>query len=52
VLENGQYQSVSQSRLFPTLPIVEGFSLFLAKSQEQPVSELRREFKQWLQDYL
>jgi len=52
VWENGQYQSVSQSRLFPTLPIVEGFSLFLAKSQDQPVSALRREFKHWLQGYL
>ena len=52
ILENGQYQSVSQSQLFPTLPIVEGFSLFLSKSQDKPVSALRREFKQWLQNYL
>ncbi len=52
VLKNGQYQSVSQSQLFPALPIVEGFSLFLAKSQTLPISGLRREFKQWLQDYL
>ena len=52
VLENGQYQSVFQSKLFPNLPILEGFSLFLGKSQDKPVSALRREFKQWLQDYL
>jgi hypothetical protein len=52
VLENGQYQSVPQSQLFPTLPIIEGFSLFLRKSQDQPVSALRREFKHWLQNYL
>jgi Uma2 family endonuclease len=52
VLENGQYVNALMSKVFPDLPVLEGISLFLEKSGELPMSALRREFRQWLRDYL
>ena len=51
VLENGQYIKALTSKVFPDLPVIEGISLFLEKSEELPTSALRREFRQWLKDY-
>ena len=51
VLENGQYIKALTSKVFPDLPVIEGISLFLEKSEELPMSALRREFRQWLKDY-
>jgi Uma2 family endonuclease len=52
VLENGQYIKALTSKVFPDLPVIEGISLFLEKSGELPMSALRREFRQWLKNYL
>jgi Uma2 family endonuclease len=52
VLENGQYIKALMSKVFPDLPVIEGISLFLEKSEELPMSALRREFRQWLKDCL
>jgi Uma2 family endonuclease len=52
VLENEQYVNALTSKVFPDLPVLEGISLFLEKSGELPMSALRREFRQWLRDYL
>ena len=52
VLENGQYIKALTSKVFPDLPVIEGISLFLEKSEELPMSALRREFRQWFKDYL
>jgi len=52
VLENGQYVKALTSKVFPDIPVIEGISLFLEKSEELPMSALRREFRQWLRDYL
>jgi Uma2 family endonuclease len=52
VLENGQYVNALTSRVFPSIPVIEGITLCLEKSEEMPMSALRREFRQWLKDYL
>ena len=52
VLQNGQYQESLQSQLFPNFPIIAGFSLFLGKSAESPMSALRQEFRIWIRDRL
>jgi hypothetical protein len=52
VLENGQYVNALTSRVFPSISVIEGISLCLEKSEEMPMSALRREFRQWLKDYL
>jgi Uma2 family endonuclease len=52
VLENGQYVNALTSRVFPSIPVIEGITLCLEKSEEMPMSALRREFHQWLKDYL
>ena len=52
VLENGQYVNVLTSRVFPSISVIEGISLCLEKSEEMPMSALRREFREWLKDYL
>lgn len=52
MLENGQYVNALTSKVFPDLPVLEGISLFLEKSGKLPMSALRREFRQWLRDYL
>ena len=51
LLEEGQYITSQTSRVFPSVPVLEGISLFLKKSEELPMSALRREFRQWLQNY-
>jgi Uma2 family endonuclease len=52
LLQNGRYVSSTISGIFPSLPIVEGISLFLERSAELPMSALCREFRAWLQDRL
>jgi hypothetical protein len=52
VLENGQYINSLTSRIFSSVPVIEGISLCLEKSEEMPMSALRREFREWLKDYL
>jgi hypothetical protein len=32
--------------------VIEGITLCLEKSEEMPMSALRREFREWLKDYL
>lgn len=49
VLEDGKYLNSSVSKAFPSVPVIEGISLFLEKSKDMPMSALRREFRQWLQ---
>jgi|GEM_PF-2958202 len=34
----------------PNFPVVEGFSLFLAKSVESPMSALHQEFRTWIRN--
>ena len=51
MLENGQYVNALTSRVFPSIPVIEGISLCLEKSEEMPMSALRREFREWLKDY-
>ena len=49
LFEDGKYLNSSVSKAFPSVPIIEGISLFLKKSKNMPMSALRREFRQWLQ---
>ncbi|PZU97385.1 MAG: hypothetical protein DCE90_07470 [Pseudanabaena sp.] len=46
---DGKYLNSSVSKAFPTVPVIEGITLFLEKSNHLPMSILRREFRQWLQ---
>lgn len=52
LLEEGKYINSLMSKAFPSIPIIEGISLCLKKSQVIPMSALRREFRQWLQEYI
>ena len=49
LFEDGKYLNSSVSKAFPLVPVIEGISLFLEKSNHLPMSALRREFRQWLQ---
>ncbi|MEA5480165.1 Uma2 family endonuclease [Pseudanabaena galeata UHCC 0370] len=49
LFEDGKYLNSSVSKAFPSVPVIEGISLFLEKSKELPMSVLRREFRLWLQ---
>lgn len=49
LFEDGKYLNSSVSKAFPSVPVIEGISLFLEKSKELPMSALRREFRLWLQ---
>jgi Uma2 family endonuclease len=48
ILTQGQYVESSTSLAFPDFPVVDGISLFLARSTETLMSELRKEFRQWV----
>jgi Uma2 family endonuclease len=48
LLQNGKYVNSTTSRIFPSIPIIEGISLFLELSGELPMSVLCREFRKWL----
>ncbi|NJL89961.1 MAG: Uma2 family endonuclease [Coleofasciculaceae cyanobacterium SM2_1_6] len=52
LLQQGKYISSPTSQIFPSIPVVEGISLFLDRSTEIPLSALRREFRLWLKDKL
>ena len=47
LLQDGKYVSSTTSNIFPSLPIVEGISLFLERSGDLPMSALCREFRAW-----
>ena len=49
LLRDGKYISSDTSQIFPLFPVVEGFTLFIDRSTELPISALRREFRQWVQ---
>lgn len=49
LFEDGKYINSSTSLAFPSVPVIEGISLFLEKSKDLPMSALRREFRKWLQ---
>ncbi len=48
--QNGKYIESEVSLNFPNLPISKGISLFLGRSNEIPISAVRREFRQWLKE--
>jgi Uma2 family endonuclease len=52
LLQNGKYVSSVISLAFPSIPVVEGISLFLERSDNLPMSALCREFRAWLQQSL
>jgi hypothetical protein len=47
LLQDGKYVSSTTSKIFPSLPIIEGISMFLERSGELPMSALCREFRAW-----
>ncbi|MFN4887110.1 MAG: Uma2 family endonuclease [Pseudanabaena sp.] len=48
LLQDGKYVSSTTSKVFPSVPIIEGISLFLERSGDLPMSALCREFRAWL----
>ena len=48
LFQNGKYVSSSISLAFPSIPVIEGISLFLERSDNLPMSALCREFRAWL----
>ena len=50
LLQDGKYISSTSSQIFPSIPVVDGISLFLERSGEIPMSALCREFRVWLRD--
>ena len=52
LLQNGKYINSTTSQIFPSIPIIEGISLFLERSGDLPMSALCREFRVWLQGKL
>ncbi|CAN1212348.1 Putative restriction endonuclease domain-containing protein [Tumidithrix helvetica PCC 7403] len=52
LLNGGKYVSASTSRSFPSISVVEGVSLFLENSKNSPMSAIRREFRQWVQQQI
>jgi len=52
LLQNGKYISSPTSQIFPSIPVVEGVSLFLDRSPEIPLSALRREFRLWVKSQI
>jgi Uma2 family endonuclease len=48
ILRNGRYIESDTSLTFADLPVVEGISQFLERSNTMPMSAVRREFRQWL----
>jgi Uma2 family endonuclease len=52
LLNQGKYISASTSLSFPSIPVIEGISLCLEKAKHMPVSAVRREFRQWVQQQL
>ena len=47
-LRNGKYSESDTSLAFANLPVIEGISQFLERSNDIPISAVRREFRQWL----
>ena len=48
LFQNGKYVSSAISLAFPLIPVIEGISLFLERSDNLPMSALCREFRAWL----
>jgi Uma2 family endonuclease len=52
VLLEGHYRESTVSSLFPNMPILEGISGILDRHNEVLMSEARKEFRKWVQQYL
>lgn len=52
LLQSEGYQQSDRSLIFPDLPIVLGISEFLTKGATMPMSGIRREFRQWLENLI
>lgn len=48
LLQDGAYQESATSAIFPNIPVVAIISQYLAKIKNLPMSTIRREFRQWL----
>jgi Uma2 family endonuclease len=51
LLQDGQYQTASSSPHFPNVPIVEGISQFLKRSQSEGRSQALKAFRQWVREF-
>jgi Uma2 family endonuclease len=52
VLIEGHYRESLVSSLFPDLPVIEGISAILVRSNEILMSAARKEFRTWVRQYL
>ncbi|WP_019499691.1 Uma2 family endonuclease [Pseudanabaena sp. PCC 6802] len=52
VWQDGKYVTLPHSLLFPNLPIADRISQCLARSNEIPMSAVRREFLHWVREQL
>jgi Uma2 family endonuclease len=52
VLIKGHYHESTVSYLFPDMPVLEGISVILDRHNEILMSEARKEFRKWVQQYL
>jgi Uma2 family endonuclease len=52
LLQDGRYQEVSVSPHFPNVPIVEGISQFLDRSQTEGRSQSLKAFRGWVQEFV
>jgi Uma2 family endonuclease len=50
IFQNGKYINSAISHALPTIPAIEGISIFLARSVHLPMSAVRREFRSWLRE--
>jgi len=48
ILQNGTYQESQTSRIFPHIPVISLFSDFLNRHMNLPMSQIRRNFRQYL----
>ncbi len=48
ILRNGAYQESQSSSIFSNVPVVGLFSDFLSRNTNLPMSQIRRNFRQWL----
>lgn len=52
ILSDGEYIESTSSILFPNVPVIEGISQILNRSNELLMSESRKEFRKWVKQYL
>jgi Uma2 family endonuclease len=51
LLLDGQYQATPSSPHFPNIPVVEGISQFLKRSQSEGRSQALKAFRQWVREF-